>query len=251
MDGSPEFHNPTMRGIAVEERREILRTLIAEGPLPESALAERLSARDRGPPAPDAGRERTAHAGLVHSHLPTLRAAGLIAWNRDGGTVETADHPALADPRFEQLLEIESEGSDDVFVGLSHEYRRIALTSLWDGRPAKRRRELANEILRCRDRDGGPDPGAEGRVDLALHHVHLPVLSDVDLVEYDAATDRVVYTDDPVLEEVFTIVYRPVESIGDRYDGFLAGLRDVYREMKPEGSYLAGWPHEWREPNRG
>lgn len=220
---SSRLHNPTIRGIAAGERREVLEMLITAGPLPESTLAERLSAPDRGLPE-DAGRERTARTDLVHRHLPALEDAGLITWNREGGIAGPADHPALADPRFERLVETETEGLDDVLLCLAHEYRRIALTLLRDGQTAMGRGVLANEIRRCGDRGGTLDPATEGRIDTALHHAHLPMLSDVALVEYDPATGRVVYADDPVLEEVLTVIYGAEERTEDGYDEFLTGL---------------------------
>lgn len=217
----------------------------------ERSLLDRLTAADGGTGATDDGPRETTHAKLVHVHLPALEAAGLIAWDRDAGTVETAAHPAFSDPRFERLLGIESAGLDDVLRALSHDFRRIVLTELRRGEGERSSSALAREVRRCRDAEGSPDPAAVEDVAVALRHVHLPKLSDLGFVAYDADRDGVRYTGGSVLETVLAVIYERDEDIVDKYDGFLSGLGDSYRPAGSGRGDPAGWPHGWGESHDG
>lgn len=249
--GESDLYNPTIRSIALEDRREILKTLGACGPLPAKTLAEKLADRDTKTPPPDERHVHGVRTKLVHAHLPALRDVGLIAWDRGNDLVATADHPALTDPRFERLLNIESDGLDDVLTGLCHEYRRIVLTLLWAGRDTMERNALAKEILRYREREGGADSVTKEDVAVALHHSHLPKLSERDIIEYRTETERAIYTHHPALEEVFTTIYTPEDQVTDKLDEFLRGLHHSYQETEQETRHLVNWPHEWGSPHYG
>lgn len=249
--GPREFYNPTFRAISDRERRKILKVLLRSAPVAQPELARDLAAFARGVRSPTGEEIRRAETRLVHGHLPELRVAGLIAWNRDEDTVSTTSHPALTDRRFDRLLRIESESMDDVLAILSHEFRRIALTRLWDERRTMNRSALADEIRSYLGQEEAPGYLALERIQLALHHNHLPKLSKTNLIDYEAGTGRAVYTAHSGLEDVFRILYEPEERFVDRYDAFLSGLRDTSRRIEPEESYHALWPHAWREPHRG
>ena len=70
-------------------------------------------------------------------------------------------------------------GFDSLLETCTNERRRDALCALADGR-----RTMSLEDLAAAARDG---PGeTTSRVEAELHHVHLPQLEEVGLVEYDA-----------------------------------------------------------------
>lgn len=73
---------------------------------------------------------------------------------------------------------------DHYHRALSHQWRRIVVSVL-DRRRTVPRGELAAEIA---GRDGVDSP--VDRVELGLHHCHLPMLADADVLELDGETVR-------------------------------------------------------------
>lgn len=249
-DTSPQ--NPTFECIASRERREILSALLTWGAvLTEEQLAAYLAATTQGTPPPDSTATETVQAELTHVHLPALEAAGLVTWKREDGTVRTTNRLAFEDPRFERLLELQTDGLDGVLSALAHEYRRIVLTVLEGEEPSMSRAELAREILRRAPEATDPDPATVEEVTTSLHHVHLPTLDDMDLLEYDSATGHATYTGHPALEEVITIIYETDRSAVEKLGGFLEGLSDSYGRASRGTSDQLEWPHFWREPHHG
>lgn len=245
-----DLHNPTLRAIADSGRREFLDLLLTDGPLHGTALAHRITTPDRRP-HPSTDRGTTTLAKLAHNHLPVLRAAGLIAWDPEREIVDTTDHPALTDPRFVRLLRTDAVGMDAVLSGLAHEIRRIALTELWSGPKVTTRTALASDVRDCLKREAALGAGSLESIEIALHHAHLPRLADDGFIEYEAGTERVVYADHPLLDEVLRVIYCPDESVLDKYDGFLSGLRASYPDVGTVEDHSTVWPHAWREPYRG
>lgn len=76
------------------------------------------------------------------------------------------------------------------------EQRRIALELLEEADLPVALEELATAItdreteLGTREADA-PDAGDAERVAISLHHVHLPLMADLGVVDYDAASRRV------------------------------------------------------------
>lgn len=75
---------------------------------------------------------------------------------------------------------------------LAHPVRRRVLSVLID-RGVVRREALAESIAA----DGSIAPDDRGRVEIALHHEHLPKLEDGQLIEYDHRNGDVVLWADP------------------------------------------------------
>jgi DNA-binding transcriptional ArsR family regulator len=162
-------------------RRTLAALLDRDGPVSVGELTADL--------AVSAQREhRAIHIDLVHRHLPALEDAGLVAWDRDAGTVATTEDPALGDPDLRRFIGRE-DGLAETIDCLADEQRRTVLAVL--GREgAASRRTLARAVSE-READGEPSPDAVEDALVTLHHVHLPKLADAGLVEYDAETGTV------------------------------------------------------------
>ena len=214
--------------------------------LGENQVLKAVVAEDPGVDASESEDVQRAYVDLVHAHLPALEAAGLISWDRDGGSVETTAHPALSDPRFEYLLGIDADDVDDVLSALSHEHRRLAITVLRSEQSPLSLTELSHEIS---DRFAGEtDPAA---VSVSLYHGHLPKLDRGGFVEFDVETESSAYADHPVLEEVLAVIYEPDVYLVDRFEGFLDGLQGSLAGSGLGESHTAGWPHNWSESPNG
>lgn len=53
-------------------------------------------------------------------------------------------------------------------------------------------------------------------VAIRLHHVHLPLLADTDIVEYDPRSETVRYRVDPLVEGVLSSIEAVSDSASDR-----------------------------------
>lgn len=239
--------NPTLRAIAVKERREILNAILSWGPVTEKSLAGYIAAQLHRTPSPTDEQIHSAHVELVHCHLPLLTDAGLSKWDAESETVDTTTHSALSDQRFLHLLRLDSEGVDDVLDALSHEYRRITLTALWEGETEQTVTTLARNISHYRDQGDPQETVPVEEIVTTLHHIHLPKLVGYDHIEYDPETSRVMYTGYPALEEVLSIIYESDSHLVGKLDGFLSGLQDSPRPANSNRDAPAGWPHHWRQ----
>lgn len=129
------------------------------------------------------------HTELVHTHLQKLVEGGLVEFDPEARAVETTDHPALADDRFQRLLGVDADDWDDVLTGLQTERRRVVLRTL-DAHDSLAKPELARRVA-ARERDGEDAPPVDRHVDdiaVSLHHVHLPILADAGLVDDHGTT---------------------------------------------------------------
>lgn len=244
--------NPTFECIAVRHRREILRTLNTRRlPLTEQRLAESLVAATRKTSSLEGSTTTKMRMELTHVHLPALESAGLVTWKEAEGTVDLAPHPALSDPRFGRLLEIQLTGLDEVLSMLSHDYRRIVLTVLEDERTPLSRSQLTHRIRQMAPETPELSIPGEDTINTSLHHVHLPKLDDEGFINYTPETAEVAFIGHATLEEVLSIVYEREESTVDRLDGFFDGLGESYRQIRRGTHDELTWPHFWRDASRG
>lgn len=188
--------------VADATRRQVLAVLSDRtSPIDTGELATRVTAAVEGEALVDVTREASGstHVSLVHAHLPKLSEAGLVQWDPDAETVAPGDHPALDDPAFRRLLDVDADDWDDVLRKLRGARRRLALSVLADAGDLSRR-TLARRVV-ARERDVDPDAVPDEAVDDAridLYHVHLPGLEQVGLVELDGETVR--YVGHPALD---------------------------------------------------
>lgn len=249
-----DARNPIFAAIGNRRRRDVLSVLLDRtGSVSEDELAGALVGAERAESRRDATAEprEDVRVDLRHVQLPYLADVGLVAWAREEGTVTTREHPALDDPRFERLLEIDAEGLDDALSALSHDDRRVLLAVLRDADAATSRTALAREVAGRTTERTDPDPEAVEAVDVSLRHAHLPALDDADFVEYDRETSSVAYAAHPALEEVFAVIHSPDEQLVDRFDGFLDGLGSAAARAREGTDGKLDWPHFWKRPHHG
>lgn len=189
------------QGLTSRRRRRILAILVdGTDRVPVRELANRLAAVEEGVApmnVPD-GTTDAVRVDLRHVHLPALANVGLLDWDETDGTVAAADHPAFEDPAFRHLVETRSD-VDDVVACLSSERRRLVLAILQLHDEPVSTAELAEQVA-AHEPDPTPDV-ADVRV--ALHHVHLPKLADVGLVEHDTESGTVDYRYHPDVDEAW------------------------------------------------
>lgn len=90
----------------------------------------------------------------------------------------------------EQLVSSADLTEDEYYRLLSDERRRITMQVLTERELPLTVGELAEEVAAYETGDDGPTPPAKD-VRADLHHVHLPLLDDYDVVEYDWRANRV------------------------------------------------------------
>lgn len=83
-------------------------------------------------------------------------------------------------------------GEDDYHRLLASRRRRLLLQELVTRTPPTARRGLARTLA---EREVGSDIGAEqvDRVDISLHHVHLPLLAELGVLEYDTTAEQITW----------------------------------------------------------
>lgn len=178
------------------QRRVLSLVLDLTGSVVVRDIAVGLAAReaDARPSTVPESAVRDVLIDLHHRCLPKLEAEGLIE-RRPAGIVEAGDR---------LLEEVEVEVSDrcgpevpswdELAALLDNPLRwQAILVSGHRGRPVSLA-ELASELTDATRSASAPGDD-EDRLRLMLHHVHLPRLSDVGLVDYDTAARTVVATD--------------------------------------------------------
>lgn len=171
-----------------------------DAPVSEDELAARLAAGADEPPTADArDQRRSTRLHLIHAALPELDDAGLVRWDRASGHVAAASHPLFDDAGIEHLLAA-GEAWDDQISAVARERRLVLLDVLARRDEEMDRRDLAATVHAQEARRPDAEPGSAGAVHASLHHVHLPVLADAGLVEYDPGAGRVAAVDHPLLD---------------------------------------------------
>jgi hypothetical protein len=185
--------------LADGDRRRLLDHLIGRlTPISVRELATQLAAEQDGTALADVSSETLARVRteLCHTHLPALDEAGLLEWDSDANTVTAGEHPALDDPRFRRLLELDA---DAVVSAIAVDERRQTLAILADVDGRMDRETLARHtVARLHGVSPAEVPKREQQDMLVrLHHVHLPKLRQAELI---AGDDDVRYRGHPELD---------------------------------------------------
>lgn len=211
-------HHTVLGSLSDSCRRNVIRLLQDRtSPLGEQELATNLVAEQEDKPlvAVDRAEVKSLYIDLIYIHLPNLKEADLITWEREEETVTATDHPALSTPEIEQMIAVNAPGWDAVLDNLAYERRRAILATLEDHEDAMTRHELAKEIIARERGDVADEQPTDETDDLLaeLHHVHLPKLQQADLIAYDTEADTVSYRGHPALREEW-LHFRPDETAG-------------------------------------
>ena len=160
------------------------------------ALGRRLLAREGGCPPEVVSSESVdeAYVGLIHNHLPRLAAHDLVTVDRESCFVTSARDVPPHVPSLASLLE---EYSNDerhrILDALSHPIRVSIVTIL-----REEDRTISLESLAEMLADEVDVPRIDERkLTVELHHWHLPVLEEIDLLTYDATSAEIVQLDEP------------------------------------------------------
>lgn len=125
---------------------------------------------------------------LVHCHLPKLDEAGAVEFDATELSVVGTDRVIGSVPS-----ETDPEPTGDSTELPIHERERIVLSILDDRGDSMPESEISLSELAGRVAARARDVGIEAlddevchRVEVSLHHTHLPKLTDADLITYDA-----------------------------------------------------------------
>lgn len=88
-------------------------------------------------------------------------------------------------PRVADLTETEQHGL------LSAERRRLVLTILTEQTTPIELADLAAEIAAQKESDDATSEETLNRIQVTLHHTHLPKMDDLGVIDYDANSRRV------------------------------------------------------------
>lgn len=190
-------------------QRRVLSILIdRSSPLTERDLSVQVAAREteRAPPDVPEDDRQSIHVDLHHRCLPMLEENGWIQRYPEG--VVAAEPPSVAvdDSSLPDLRDSDQPFWEAIGALLARPRRQDLVSILGDGLDRLTLEELATEVRergRCawaaERRDGEPT------IRSTLHHVDLPKLADVGLIEYDP-------------EDKTITSRRPLTSLVDRTD---------------------------------
>ena len=89
---------------------------------------------------------------------------------------------------------------DTAFTALANRRRRVLVSHLAGTSGATTLDSLVDVVARA-EADGTPTPGHRDRVATALYHIHLPLLADLGLVDFDPRSEAVRYHPHPTVEK--------------------------------------------------
>jgi len=166
------------------QRRVLAILLDQPRPMAVDELSVHLVARTNGvdPSAVTEAERESVQMDLRHRCLPKLHAVGWVEQCAEGVTAE--DSPSIETPALSlpDLRDPDDPFWDVVSVLLARPYRQDLASILADRNERVSVTELSTELL-AQARATVPDDGR--RLAIALHHIDLPKLASVGVVEYD------------------------------------------------------------------
>lgn len=180
---------------AIEERRAVLDALCESRERTLEELADHVVAERRGvePAAVPSEARDGARVGLYHNHLQQLSESGLVDLDQAGDATRVTLAPTVEEVRVRDLIDA-GEGRWETLGVLLGDPRRERVASLLASADdaALSLGDLARAIAALeRGEAGAPPETAVESTRVSLHHVHLPKLSNVGVVAYDAEAAEV------------------------------------------------------------
>ncbi|WP_416838381.1 hypothetical protein [Haloferax sp. DFSO52] len=192
----------TIRALDSPLRRRVMQVLLERREVEFAELSSLLSALPENAPFDDSSFTHQAMVTtLHHTHIPKLEASGLISRNRDTGALAVTLHPDIyRGPLTEHLLSSVDPAVWTAVAAVHRDEKRGAVLSLLSQSEQTQTLEsLASRLAESSPPEVGRSVGiGETETDerITLHHVHLPVLDQVGLVDYDTTSGIVTYTGD-------------------------------------------------------
>lgn len=172
------------------QRRIVLEALCESEPLSMGSLADRVAARrlDVAPAAVTEEARERATIGLHHNHLPKLSEAGFVELAGDDATTVSLTHRIEPD-RIRELIESAQGSWEELDALLGEDRRRHVVTLLLSADGPLSLDELAKQVAeRERDEVDATDGEHLESIRVSLHHLHLPTLTEVGILDYDPET---------------------------------------------------------------
>ena len=89
-------------------------------------------------------------------------------------------------------LNLDKLSEDEYYRLLASERRRHAIVTLQGRSMTIGLEEVASDVASRAIESGDPSQGTIQNVAVSLHHVHFPLMEEMDILEYDHQTNRVV-----------------------------------------------------------
>ena len=196
-----EFRTTMFDLLSIHTRRDCLRYLDTYGAAEVSEIAKHIAQQRED----SDWSENVVENALSQNHLIRLGSEGLVEFDQESGTVEKAD-----EWRFNKAIEIlESVTSleehftraeiDSLFDGFSHRHRLKTIQALYELSGEAVLSEIAFHVANYED-DTGDIAKEHKKMYATLYNVHIPKLSECNIVEKDDETQQVtlVKNDDTV-----------------------------------------------------
>lgn len=168
---------------ADERHRRVLALLLERSdPISTSDLASRLAAREEAEVTEQVRQQ--IWLDLYHRRLPELEAAGWIE-RRQEGIVTTGRLPLERMDAFPDPDALTFPVWEALAVLLAHPRRRHVGSIIADSERPLTLTELATALMGSERSSWRPDT-TESTLLTTLHHIDLPALDEVELIEYDS-----------------------------------------------------------------
>lgn len=177
------------------QRRIVLEALCESGQLSLASLADRVAARRLDVSSSDVTEEahEQAAVGLYHNHLRKLSEAGFVDQLEEDDATTVSLTPLIGPDRIHELIETAEGSWEELDALLGEERRRHVVALLLSGDEPLSLDELAKRVAERERSDVDASDGEHlESVRVSLHHLHLPKLSEVGVLDYDSESRFVI-----------------------------------------------------------